>query len=130
MSVIVHPADSVEESMLSPLRAAAFLTAALLVLPLTGCGCCDDHDHEGNVFVANQTDTTTPEDANTFELAPFGVPFSGNLLGAPLPAGNTHFVGAFQEDYYDARAEMALGDLVEWFDIFVGADQDSFFDIF
>jgi hypothetical protein len=117
--------------MVPSLRAAAFLTAALFALTLAGCGCCDDDDDDsGNVFVANMTDTTTPEDALTFELAPIGVPFSGNLLAAPLPAGSTHFVGEFQDDYYDARAEMALGDLVEWFDVFVGEGQDSFFDIF
>ena len=117
--------------MVFTVRAAAFLAAALFALTLAGCGCCDDDDNDlANVFLANMTDTTTPEDANTFELAPFGVAFSGNLLAAPLPAGSTAHIGAFQEDHYDARAEMALGDLVEWFDIFIAEGEDSFFDIF
>jgi hypothetical protein len=127
MRRIVLPADSLEESMVFPSRAAAFLTAAVVALVLSGCG---HHDHDGNVFVANMTDTTTPEDANTFELAAFGDPFSGNLLGSPLTAGSTRFVGEFNDDYYDARSEMALGDLVEWFDVWVGDEHDAYFDIF
>jgi hypothetical protein len=115
--------------MAFPSRAAALLTAALLVaLPLAGCG--RYHDDDGNVFVANMTDTTTPEDANTFELATFGDPFSGNLLASPVAAGDTRFVGEFEDDYYDARAEMSLGQTVEWFDRWVGDDSDIFFDIF
>lgn len=111
-----------------PSRAAAFLTAALLALPLTGCG---EADYDGNVFVANHTDSgAAPEQALTFELASFGDPFSGNLLATPLDPGSSRFIGEFNDEYYDARSEMALGDLVEWFDSWVGAGQDAFFDIY
>lgn len=116
--------------MAIPSRAAALLAAALFALPLSGCGCCGSGNSDGNVFAANHTDSGVPEDTNTFEMASFGDPFTGNLLGGPIAAGDARHVGAFQEDYYDARSEMQLGDVIEWFDRWVGANTDTFFDIF
>ena len=112
-------------------RVAALVLVASLALPLVGCGHGGYHDDpNGNIFVANRTDTTTPETANAFRLASFGDPFTGNLLSAPLNAGETRFIGEFHEDYYDAEADMAGGDLVEWFDRWVSYATDTHFDIY
>jgi hypothetical protein len=101
----------------------------LPLLLLAGCGCDDDYD-DGNVIVDNRTNTTVPEATLGFYLARFGDPFTGNLLAAPLPAGSAEHLGAWQADYYDAEADMELGDLITWFDVFVYADEDNFFDIY
>jgi hypothetical protein len=104
-------------------------TLAVLALPLAGCG--DYWDYDGNVIVDNRTDGgATPEDALSFRLARFGDPFTGNLLGAPLPPGSAEHLGEWHEDYYDAEAEMDIGPLVEWFDVWIFADEDNFFDIY
>jgi hypothetical protein len=111
-------------------RAAALVLVAFLALPLAGCGWGGYDDPDGNVFVANRTNETTPEQALAFRLATFGDPFSGNYLGTPLDAGASRFIGEFHADHYDAEADMAGGDLVEWFDRWVGYDRDTYFDIF
>ena len=111
----------------TPPRRAVSALFALLSLVLAGCG-WDDRD--GTVIVTNYTDSGTPEDVVAFRLARFGDPFTGNLLSSPLPAGSTRFVGDFREDYYDAEADMDLGDLVEWFDVWVEADDDTYFDVY
>jgi hypothetical protein len=114
------------------LVALTLLVATCLVLPLSGCGCCESYDdaYYGNVFVANRTNTTVPEQAFTFRIAAFGEPFSGNLLAAPLDPAASQYMGQYWEDYYDAEAEMELGDLVEWFDRWVAYATDTYFDIF
>ena len=114
---------------------AVLLPAALPVaaLPLAGCGCCGGGYYGyyyGNIFASNRTDTTTPEQALTFRIAAFGASFTGDLLGAPLDPGVTHYAGYFREEYYDAESDMFGGDLVEWFDRWVGAATDTYFDIF
>ena len=114
-----------------PHRTALGLAAALvLLLVLPGCNDCCEPDYYGNVYVSILTHTTTFEDLLDFRMAPFGQPFTGNLLPAPLPPGSTQFVGTWHEDYYDADALLSGGDLVEWFDIFVGEELDVFFEVF
>ena len=108
------------------------LLIAFLALGLAGCSCdsCEPDNYWGNVFVDNYTDTTTVEEVWLFQLAPVNQPWTGNLLSGPLPPGATEFVGTFHEDYYDAYAELELGDFVEWFGIFVGYGEDVFFEVY
>jgi hypothetical protein len=110
------------------LRVPAALALATLVL--VGCSCCEEPGYWGNVFVDNLTHSTTLEDILDFRVAAFGQPWTGNLLGPPLPPAATRFVGTFSESYYDADAQLSGGDLVEWFDIFVGQELDVFFEVF
>lgn len=108
-------------------RCCALLLLAL-ALPLAGCG---DWDYDGNVIVDNRTDgAVTPELVLAFRLGRFGDPYTGNLLSAALPAGSAEHLGAWHEDYYDAQADMELGDLVEWFDVWIFADEDNYFDVY
>jgi hypothetical protein len=114
-------------------RRRSALAALLAGSALWLAACGHDHyyrDYDGNVFVNNETHTTTMEDVLAFRVAPFGEPFTGNLLPAPLPPAATRYVGRFQRDYYDAEADLSGGDLVEWFDVWVGDGQDVFFDVF
>ena len=113
-------------------RSGALLLVGLAALALLG-GCSKSYSEPayiGNIFVDNLTDTTTFEDILDFRVAPFGQPFTGNLLVAPVLPGSTQFVGTFHEDYYDAEAVLSGGDFVEWFDIFVGEELDVFFEVF
>ncbi len=111
--------------------------AALLVLP--GCGCHDcggvyvpPGPYLGDVYLDNLTDLgPAPEFAETFYLAPAGtVGFTGNLLPGPLAPGATQFVGTYAEGYWDAEADMEFGDLVTWFDTYVAAFDDTFFEVY
>ena len=112
-------------------RLLPILALGVFALGLSGCGCCSEPDNYwGNIFVDNFTDTTTVEEVWFFQVAPFGQPWTGNLLSGPLPAGSTEFVGTFHENNYDAYAELELGDFVEWFDIFVGYGEDVFFEVY
>lgn len=109
---------------LAPL--GALLIACVLPL-LAACG-SSHHSHEGYVRVDNRTDLTTNEFMLAFRLAPFGHPFTGNLLGADLAPGSTANLGVWQEEYYDAEADLELGDLVEWFDLYVGDQATTVFE--
>jgi len=64
------------------------------------------------------------EFVETFFLAPAATNlWTGELLGWPLAPGEIATVGEFQEDWYDAEADLEFGDFVQWFDVFVpGAD--------
>lgn len=104
---------------------------ALLLALALACPACGWWDDDGTIIVDNRTDGgASPEAALTFRLAAFGDPFTGNLLPAPLAAGSAVNLGQWHEDFYDAQADMELGDLVEWFDVFVYADEDNYFDIY
>lgn len=108
------------------------LTLVLCIVPallLAGCG-CDEPDYDGNIIVDNRTDTTVPEAALGFFLSRFGDPFTGNLLSGPLPAGSAEHIGTWHSDYYDAEADMELGDLIQWFDVWIYPEEDNFFDIY
>ncbi len=106
---------------------AAVLALVLAGLSLAGCGW---EDADGDVFLTNYTDQSTPEKALTFRLATFGDPFTGNLLSSPLDPGSTRAIGEFDEDYYDAEADMELGDTITWPDVWVEAYEDTYFDIY
>ena len=106
---------------------AATLALVFAGLALAGCGWEDD---DGDVFLTNYTDQNTPEKALTFRLAAFGDPFTGNLLSSPLDPGSTRAIGEFDEDYYDAEADMELGDTITWPDVWVEAYEDTYFDIY
>ena len=76
----------------------------------------------GDVEVDNQTDLTgTFEDMYSFEMAPaYTDLWSGNLLPFIVIPGEVVYVGTFDEDFYDAFADLDLG-FVDFFDIFVEA---------
>ena len=112
----------------------ARLLWALLLLPavaalFTACG----HSHpppppfEGEIVIENRTDLTTNELVMTFFVAPFGQPWTGDLLGGPLPILDARSMGIWPEDHYDAEADMELGTVVEWFDLFVGLGDTTVF---
>ena len=112
-------------------RVPTLLALLALVGVLGGCGCgsCDD-DFWGDVYVDNLTDASTVEYVDFFETARFGEPWTGNLLVQPLPPGFVEFIGTYYEDYYDAFVELELGDVVEWFDVFVGYGENVYFEIY
>jgi hypothetical protein len=72
----------------------------------------------GTVEAANGTDLTTFEWMYGFYLAPAATGmFTGDLLSGPLPPASAEIVGDFEEDLYDAEADLEFGDIVEWFDV-------------
>jgi hypothetical protein len=103
---------------------------SLALVGLGGCGCCDEDDDWGDIVIDNLTDTTVPELVLTFRVAPIGEPWSGNLLNDPLEPGFQDYTGSWYEDLYDGNATMELGDIVEWFDIFVGDEQTTVFEVY
>ena len=108
---------------------------AALLLPLGGCGgSCSDcgavDDYWGYAYVSNRTHLTTWEYVVFFEVAVVGGSWTGDLLAADVPPGGVQFVGTFDENYYDAYAELEFGDYVEWFDTFIGYGQNSIYEIY
>ncbi len=103
--------------------------AAVLLVGLTACG--GHHDYEGDIWVDNQTHAgpaPTNEDLLTFRIAAFRDPFTGDLLGGvPVDEDSARYIGEFDEDYYDAEGDLELGQVIEWFDVFVGEEEDSWF---
>ncbi len=116
------------------------LVAALVAVPGCGCSSCDYNEvivdtYWGNVFVSNLTPDLVPvEWVDTFFLAPVDGDFTANLLPTSLPPGRTQFVGTFGENLYDAEADTSIAgepfDLVTWFEIFVGAADDVYFEVY
>lgn len=108
---------------------APLCALALALTTLAGCG--GHHDYEGDIWVDNQTHATatpTNEDLLTFRVAAFRDPFSGDLLGGtPIGEDSRRFIGEFDEDYYDAEGDLELGQIIEWFDVFVGDESDTIF---
>ncbi|MFM8385343.1 MAG: hypothetical protein ACKOCB_00790 [Planctomycetia bacterium] len=110
------------------MRALRLVTVLALCVVVSACGWAGD---DGTVIVDNRSDAgTSPDSAVAFRLAAFGEPFTGNLLPAPLLPGSAVNLGQWHEDYYDAEADLALGGLVEWFDVWIHAETDNFFDIY
>ena len=44
-----------------------------------------------------------------------------------VPTGSI-WVGRFREDYYDGTADLQLGGIVDWFDLYVGNDRTTYFE--
>jgi hypothetical protein len=109
-----------------PLRIAAALLISLVPF-LAGCG--DDYD-EGDLYVWNRTDNTTDEMVVAFRLGPDGGPLTGNVLPAPIVEGDEDYIGFFEEDIYDAEADLELGGIVDFFNFFVGNDDDTVLQVF
>ncbi len=116
--------------------------AALLVLPLAGCGGGHSHYDEvyveevviipvGDVEVDNQTDLSgTFENLFYFDMTPAGLnAWTGNLLPFDVLPGEIVFLGQWDEDFYDAEAEADLG-IVSFFDIFVEGGFTTTFEVF
>ena len=128
-------------------RTLSSARAGLLVLLLLGgvgllpgCGCSSSDTvvvdtYWGNVFVSNLTEDLVPvEWVDTFFLAPVDGDFTANLLPASLPPGRTQFAGTFSENLYDAEADTSIAgepfDLITWFEVFVGAADDVYFEVY
>jgi len=114
------------------LRRALVLPGLLFPLLALVPGCGHHHRHhwdEGRIVVDNRTDLTTDEALLTFRVAAFGRPFTGDLLGGPLPPGAGRNLGYWDEDYYDAEGDLELGGLIEWFDLFVGNGDTTVFEV-
>ena len=77
----------------------------------------------------NLTNFGVPESLLNFFIAPFGEPFTGDILGGELFAGETRFIGTFAEDVYDAEGDLEFGQIIEWLDIFVGNGENAFFEV-
>lgn len=108
----------------------ARLGILLLPLALAVAGCGHDHyEPYGYAVVDNRTDLTTNEQLLTFHVAPFGLPFSGDILNGPLDPLSARLVSALPQDYYDAEGELELGQVIEWFDEFVGHEGTTIFEV-
>jgi hypothetical protein len=111
-------------------RVPAVLVCLLPVLAVLAVGCGDHYHHrDGFIVVDNRTDLTTNEDLLTFRVAPFGQPFTGDLLGGNLPPLSSRNLGAWPNGYYDAEGDLELGQLIEWFDEYVGGGQATVFEV-
>lgn len=93
----------------SSLRASLVLSLALTATLLAGCGGSGGGGYYvpvGDVEVDNQTDLIGPPMAlYDFRMRPAGALFfSGNVLPGVAFPGETVFVGAWEEDYYEAEA--------------------------
>jgi hypothetical protein len=87
--------------------------------------------YEEPVYLASiDLDNLSPEYIATFFLAPAATDlWSEELLGWPLAPADTAYIGDFPEDWYDAEADMELGDLVTWFDVFAPGGELTIFEV-
>ncbi len=103
-----------------------YLLLALTLLLLASCG---GRDYRGDIVVDNRTDLTTSEQLMTFRVSGFQEPFTGDLFnGVPLVVGGARHMGTWDEDYYDAQGDLELGQVIEWFDEFVGNERTTYFE--
>ena len=106
-----------------------YLLLALSLLLMAGCG-HHHHDYDGDIVVDNRTDLTTNEELLTFRVAGFQDPFTGDLFnGTPLVVGGARHMGTWDEDYYDGQGDLELGQVIEWFDEFVGDGRTTYFEV-
>lgn len=127
MNIASTPGRRARRIPILPLVSA--LALGLMLVP--GCGHRHRDYHEGDIWVDNQTHATavpTNEDLLTFRVAGFQDPFTGDLLsGSPVGEDTARYIGTFDEDYYDAEGDLEFGQIIEWFDVFVGDRRDSYF---
>jgi len=101
------------------------------LVALAGCG----HGHRdplpplGEAVVDNRTDLTTNEILFDFFIAAPGSPFSADLLGGDLPPSEARSVGFFPSNVYDAEGDLELGQVISWFDVFVGEGDTTVFEV-
>ena len=105
--------------------ALAGLLLMLVVVPTMGCGSSEppppEPPFQGDIVVENATQLSgDPLALLSFIVAPFGLPFTGELLTGPLDPGNQVLVGTFTEDYYDGEGILDPDILIRWHDEFVG----------
>lgn len=123
-----------------PARLALLLVAAAALFALAGCGGAYGEAYlvgdslgvpQGDVEADNQTDLSgTYENMYDFELAPAGTGlWTGNLLPDVVFPGEVAYVGTFDEDFYDAEADLDLG-LVSFFDVYVQGGTTTTFEVF
>lgn len=111
------------------------LALGLSSLLVAGCGgggvYGDDGYYAGDVEVDNQTDLTASfQDLYFFEMAPAGTPlWTGNLLPHDVFPGEIFYVGTFDEDYYDAEADLDFT-TVPFFDVLVEDGLTTTFEVF
>jgi len=114
------------------LRRPALALSLLLGVALGGCGHGDSHGHpppSGEAVVDNRTDLTTNEILLNFFLAAQGNPYSADLLGGDLLPTEARSVGFFPTNIYDAEGDLELGQIIEWFDVFIGEGDTTFFQV-
>ena len=122
--------------MSSTTRDRMFPIMALVgVLALAGCGGGGGGGFQGvyggDVEVENQTDLSgTGEILYAFDMASVGTQlWTGNLLSDVVYPGQVAFVGTFDEDFYDAEADLDFGP-VTFFDVFVQDARTTTFEIY
>jgi hypothetical protein len=115
---------------------AALLGAPLFLLAACGGGYGSGYGGgygppPGIPLGSAEVDNLSGEFVEGFYLAPSGTgAFTGELLGTPLPPGYVQYVGDFEEDTYDAEADLEFGDLVQWFDVPVPASDTTTFEVY
>ena len=123
---IVPPADSLtwRSPWLFPLAPQPFLTVALLALPLAGCGCCDDDDDRRQRVRREPRPTRPPPRTRTRSSSRrSGRRSRATCWRPPLPAGTRATWASSKRTTTTRAPRWRSGDLVEWFDVFVGADR-------
>lgn len=119
------------------------LGAALALVLLAGCGGAgygytevglvyEDPYYEDPCcwYGSVEVDNLSAEYVETFYLAPWGTDaWTGELLGWPLAPWETALVGDFQEDSYDAWADLEWGDYVEWWSVYVPGGDVTVFEV-
>ena len=117
-----------------PIRLFTHLALGGLLLLAAGLGACGhSHSHplppQGEAVVDNRTDQTTPEILYNFFLGAQGSPFSADLLGGDLLPQDARSVGLFPTNIYDAEGDLELGQIIQWFDVFIGEGDTTVFEV-
>jgi hypothetical protein len=121
----------------SSTRLARTALAGAALLSLAACGGAGYHGDgdpyyppfpASSALASAELDNLSFEYVLGFYMAPAATSsWSGDLLSSPLPPGFVESLGEFDEDFYDAEADLELGDLVQWFDVFLpGAELTTF----
>ena len=112
------------------------LASLLAALGLAGCGGgrayrVEDVRGSGDIEVSNATDVGgTWEDLYYFAVARAGSSvWTGNLLPEVVYPGAVVYVGTFEEDVYDAEAELDFH-TAPFFDVFVQSGYTTSFEVY